>query len=336
MEWDAVPDRYYWVKEGGKFLLKGVERNQKSTSLRYNLAKIYQQKIGVADESRYFRQYFLHDPDKDTFDDGPDPGFNRGPDGPFLPDGRDNYLVAADWYTAAVDNENRYKIPQHITDRTTFHAMPARCLFEYAMALQKEGQFGEISRVAWADALHAWTDTFGGEILISPVVLPGGGQVLVEYKLEATEEDIKSLASSPDEELLVRKCIDDFQKIVNYRYWRTRGRAEEEPQTAQAHRDFYEAGEAYKKQEWRLALPKLDSAMQGFENVLARYPDLRSEDSMVEECMLAVKMWSDIYRLEMNESPPAEFPLRTLWQENQGRMDEVNREFRRRFLLQAE
>jgi hypothetical protein len=336
VEWDAVPDRYYWVKEGGKFLAKGVDRNQKSTALRYNLAKVYQQKIGVADEAAFFRKFFLHDPDEDRFSGGPDPEFNRGPNGPNFPEGKDSYLVAYDWYKAGVQNENRYKVPQHITDRTTFHAMPARCLFDYALALQKEGKFGEVARVAWSDALSEWVHEVGAEELISPAVMPDGRQHIVRYKLEATDEEIKSLASTVEEQLLVRKTIDDYRKIVNYQYWRTRGRAEEEPQTAQAHREFYEAGEAYKKQDWRTAMPLLESAMQGFENVLARYPDLRYEDSMVEECMLAVKMWGDIYRLEEGQEPPSEFPLRTLWQENQGRMNELNREFRRRYLLQAE
>lgn len=334
VEWDAVPDRYYWVKEGGKFMLQGIERNQKSTELRLRAATIYQKKIGIADEAAFFRKYFLVDPDTERWHNGPDTDFNRGPAGPY-PEGKDNYVVAHEWYKAGVDNENRWNVPQHVTDRTTFHAMPARCLFDYAQALQKEGQFGEITRVAWSDALDEWVNKFGNEILISPVVLGGGQRVIIRYKLEATDEDIRALSSTPEEEAIVRKTIDDFQKIVNYRYWRTRGMSEAEPETADAHRMFFEAGEKYKEQNWREALPLVEAAMKGFENVMARYPDLRFEDSMVEECMLAVQMWINIYKLEIGDNPPADFPLRPLWQENQGRMPEIEREFRRRFLLQA-
>ena len=45
-EWDAVPDRYYWVKQGAKFLQRGVERNRRSTELYYLTGKILQHKIG--------------------------------------------------------------------------------------------------------------------------------------------------------------------------------------------------------------------------------------------------------------------------------------------------
>lgn len=324
-EWDAIPDRYYWVKEGGKFMLEGVERNQKSTELRFRAATIFQKKIGVADEAKFFRKYFVSDPDP-AFEGGPDPKVN--------PEGRDNYLVAHDWYEAAVDNERRWNVAQHVTDRTTFHALPPRCLFDYAQALQKDGQFGEITQTAWRDAFDEWVGKFGGEILISPMVLPNGEKVLIRYKLEATAEDIDSLASTPEQRQWVTKTIDDFQKIVNYRYWRTRGMSESEQETADAHRIFFEAGEKYRAQNFVDAQKEVFEAMKKFENVLAKYPDLFFEDNMVEECMLAVMMWLDIHKFN-DERPPQEFPLRTLWQDQQGRMGEIEREFQRRFLSQA-
>jgi len=337
VEWDAVPDRYYWVKEGGKFMLQGVGRNEKSTELRFRAATIYQKKIGIADESIYFRKYFRVDPDTERWKNGPDTDFNTGPEGPYQAEGKDNYLVASDWYQAAVDNEQRWKIPlkQGTLDRTAFHSLPARCLFDYAQGLQKDGQFGEITREAWANALDSWINKFGREELFSVF---GANAIPVKFVLEANEEEIAAMASTPEQEAMIRNAIDSFQKIVNYRYWRTRGMAEAEPETAQAHREFFEAGEAYKQQKWRDALPLVESAMKGFESMLARYPDLRIEDNTIEEAMLAVLMWNNIYKLEIlgeGESLPQEFPLRTLWQENQGRMPEIEREFRLRYLTQA-
>lgn len=334
VEWDAVPDRYYWVKEGGKFMMEGVRRNEKSTELRYDLAKIFQQKLGVADESVYFRRYFLSDPDVETWKGGPDTNFHRGPEGKY-PEPKDSYLVAHDWYKAAVKNEKDWKVPllKGTLDRTAFHALPARCLFEYAGGLHKDGQFGEVAREAWATALYEWMNVFGAEELYSPY---GAEGKVVRYKLEATDEDIRGLADSPQEEAMVRAAIDSFHKIVNYNYWRTRGMSEAEPETSKAHQDFYEAGQKYKEQDWRAAKEQVESAMKGLENVISRYPDLRHEDNMIEECMLAVRMWIDIYRLELpDEKPPADFPLRTLWQEQQGRMSEIEREFRLRFLTQV-
>lgn len=331
VEWDAVPDRYYWVKEGGKFMLNGVTRNQKSAELRFRAATIYQKKIGIADEAVFFRKFFKVDPDTDTFKGGPDKEFNRGPNGEY-PEARDNYLVASDWYQAAVDTGVPLK--QGTLDRTAFHSLPARCKFDYAQGLQKDGQFGEVTREAWDSALTAWRE-YGSEELWAPY---GAGNQIVRFTLEADEEDVQRLASTPEEQARVRAAVDSFRKIVNYNYWRTRGRAESEPETAQAHRDFYDAGEFFKQQKMREALEKVELAMKGFENMLARYPDLRIEDNTIEEAMLAVKMWSDIQRLEIlgpDEQLPADFPLRTLWQENEGRMPEIEREFRLRYLTQA-
>jgi hypothetical protein len=336
VEWDAVPDRYYWVKEGGKFMMQGIGRNEKSTELRYDLAKIFQQKLGVADESAYFRKYFLSDPDREKWKGGPDTEFHRGPEGEY-PEPKDSYLVAHDWYKAAVKNEVERNVPllKGTLDRTAFHALPARCLFEYASALHKDGQFGEVAREAWANALDEWINKFGREDLFSPYGTDGK---VVHFMLEATDEDIRALASTPEEEARVRAAIDSFQKIVNYRYWRTRGMSEAEPETAKAHQDFYEAGEKYKKQEWRAALKDVEEAMKGFENLISRYPDLRYEDNLIEECMLAILMWHNIYRLEIlppGEQPPQDFPLRSLWEEQQSRMPEIERLFRRRYLTQV-
>ncbi|MFO0919755.1 MAG: hypothetical protein U0872_15765 [Planctomycetaceae bacterium] len=320
-EWDAVPDRYYWVKEGGKFLIRGVKRNEKSTDLRFRVATLYQKKIGIADESSYFRRYFLSDPDVEQFQGGPDPGFN--------PNGLDNYQVAGDWYQKAVDNEVTWNVPQHVVDRPIFHSMPARCLFDYAQGLQKDGKFGEITRVAWADALDAWVNRFGNEEFVAEF----GGKP-VRFKLEATNEDLASLGGSVEMIPLVRQAVDSYQKMVNYRYWRTRGQSEAETETADAHRNLFEAGEYFKKQDLQEALPLLEKTLAQFEHVLNRFPTLQDSDEMIEECLLAIKMWSDIYRLQ-GDSLPQDFPLKQIWQQHQWRMPTVEKEFRRRFLTTA-
>lgn len=143
------------------------------------------------------------------------------------------------------------------------------------------------------------------------------------------------MADSPSDAPLIRKAIDDYQKIVNYRYWRTRGQSEAETETADAHRNFYEAGEQFKKQNWDEALTLLDTAMNQFEQVLSRFSALRDEDEMVEECLLVVKMWNEIHRLQ-GAKPPQDFPLKQVWQNHQWRMAEVDKEYRRRFLTTAE
>ena len=45
-EWDQVADRFYWVKEGLKFLQLGTNRNQTSTFLYHNVGDFTGRKIG--------------------------------------------------------------------------------------------------------------------------------------------------------------------------------------------------------------------------------------------------------------------------------------------------
>ncbi|HBN78298.1 MAG TPA: IRE (iron responsive element), partial [Planctomycetaceae bacterium] len=94
-EWDGVADRYEWVKEGAKFMMRGSDRNYKYPELYWESGRILGQKIGRADEKLFFRRYFLDDPNREG--GGPDPEVN--------PDGKDNYLAAKDWFEKANEVE---------------------------------------------------------------------------------------------------------------------------------------------------------------------------------------------------------------------------------------
>ena len=319
-EWDAVPDRYYWVKAGGKFLKRGVERNRKSTHLQYHVANVLQKKIGIADESKQYRKFFLHDPDP-KFDGGVDPEFN--------PDGLDSYLAAKK--AAEVSCEKEKIRAQHILDRSLFRAMPARCQFDYAMVLQKDGKFGEETREEWQEALNDWTQKYGREVFRVPV-----GEELLDIHMEMDRDEIKASAKSPDDVVKIARAVESYRRMVNYYYWRTRGTCEADTDTAEAHRDFYEATQAYRIQEFEKSIPAAFSGMQKFEAILKKkgYEDLKDEDTLVEECLLGVMVWEDSYRLR-GETVPEEFPLKWLWQlrqENPSTMQNVARSFKRIFL----
>ena len=53
-----------------------------------------------------------------------------------------------------------------------------------------------------------------------------GGMPMRGLECTFAVEDVHAFASSPDEEPVVRHAIDAYQKINNYRYWRTRGQCE--------------------------------------------------------------------------------------------------------------
>src|SRR5579872_7473638 len=89
-EWDAVADRYYWVKEGIKFYKKGRARNEKYPELYWYVADTNGRKVGRSDEWKQFRKFYREDPDKDRFGGRPDPEVN--------PRGVDNYDEAHEWF----------------------------------------------------------------------------------------------------------------------------------------------------------------------------------------------------------------------------------------------
>lgn len=319
-EWDAVPDRYFWVKRGGKFLKRGVERNRKSTHIQYHVANVLQKKIGTADEAKQYRDYFLHDPD---------PKFGGGVDPEFNPKEQDNYMAAKDAYLDACQKE--LTRPQHILDRSLFRSSPARCQFDYAMALHKDGKFGEESREAWNEALNDWTQKYGRETFRVPI-----GNELFDIQLEVTREELKAFAKSPDDVIKLVKVTEQYRKMVNYYYWRTRGNCEAERETSEAHRDLYEANQFYRKQELESARASALSGMKRFDAILNKpeFTDLKDEDSLVEECLLGIMVWEDIHRIS-GERVPDEYPLKWLAQSRQantGTIHNVQRSFKRLFL----
>lgn len=325
-EWDAVADRYYYVKLGGLFLKRGVAQNRKSTHLQYHVANVYQKKIGTADEAKFYREFFLHDPDP-KFDKGVDPAFN--------PDIMDNYLVAKKEYQRACQIEDTEHRPQHILDRSLFRSMPARCQFDYAQVLQKDGKFGEVTREAWHEALSDWTTKYGQETFSVPIG-DLNNPVMFDIRLGMSRDDIKKEIANPDDVVRVTDMVDKYRKMVNYYYWTTRGNCESEQTTAEAHRSLYEASQKYKTQEWDKALELSFAGMQGFENILRRpeYVELKSEDTLVEECLLGIRVWKDIQELGQLKVP-TEYPLKWLEEEHQGNsqlQQNVQRAFKRQFL----
>ena len=101
-EWDRAADRFFWVKEGVKFLQTGTNRNQTSSLLAHNVGDFLGRKFGMSDEKRYFRKWFLNDPDLDEWNGGADSVIN--------PDSIDNFLMARRWFQQANEKADMYGI----------------------------------------------------------------------------------------------------------------------------------------------------------------------------------------------------------------------------------
>src|SRR5690606_3815701 len=63
-EFDDVRDRFFWVKQGAKFLQRGIDRNQKVPEMWHYLGEFVGRKIGYSDERDMFRKFFVNDPDE--------------------------------------------------------------------------------------------------------------------------------------------------------------------------------------------------------------------------------------------------------------------------------
>jgi hypothetical protein len=344
-EWDAVPDRYLWVKEGGKFLQRGVSRNEKSPDLRWHVGRIYGPKIGIADEARYYRRYFRQDPD---------PKFNNGPDPDFNDRNEDHYLVAKTWFQQANEVEGK-GIRQSIMDKSIFRSYPARSQLDYAAALYKYGfneefdrevgdrkltdaesdelairvreKLRDITREAWEIGFEDWVRKYGQE-LITLEFTPG---VQATLKLEMTEDEIRDLGKTPEGIAFTRRVVDQYQKMNNYRYWRTRALCESEAETAEAHWKLFAAIENYRKQNMSLALKEAGESMALFEKIVQRFPELQDEDNFVEEVLTTILVWQFAHRLS-GEKQPEQFPLKEIWDARQQAIPDIQQRLERRFV----
>lgn len=307
-EWDAIPDRYYWVKEGGKFSQQGTKRNQDIPELFWETGRVWGQKVGRSDEWEYFRKYFLNDPGKE----------GGGVDFEVNPEQKDNYLVAKDWYTDA--NLKEDKKVQHIMMRALFRSYPMRSQLDYADALQREGQFTGVTVTAWQQGFEEWTQDFGK--------MPFKAPDCVLY-MEAFEDDVEQMATDNNvSKDVVRKWLKHYQHTTNYHYWRVRSQTEGEPNTAEAHKLIFDGEQLYKAGELQKALPKLQLGMGKYAKMLEDHPQLLDEDLTAEEGMWAVLLWQKI--LELQRKPiPESYALKFLWDRHQGLLPELEDRFNR-------
>lgn len=181
-EWDKVDDRFYWVKEGIKFLQEGTRRNQSVPILFHDVGDFVQNKMGVSDEKKFFREYFEKDPDP-RFETAPDV---PGPDPAINPNGLDSYLVAHDWFVDAnqKDDEDGVVGVRGMT-HVFFRQGPSKALINFAGTRAQKGLFDE-HVPAWDRAYKSWMDDYGR--------MDFYGLDDKKYRLNSTEDDLKTLA----------------------------------------------------------------------------------------------------------------------------------------------
>ncbi|MSR56575.1 MAG: hypothetical protein EXS05_02745 [Planctomycetaceae bacterium] len=319
-EWDLVADRYYWVKEGIKFFMRGKERNEKYPELYWYIGDACGKKIGRSDEWVQFRKFFMVDPDTERFLSGPDTDLN--------PSRMDNYLVAKTWFEKSNKTIDDYGHMEHIMAEILFRSYPQRAQMDFATALQRDGQFDEVARVAWEEAFQEWTEIYGARYYPSPP--PAEEPVKLEVSEEELEQIRKADAQRPPEKQL-EGWIKRFQDMTNYRFWRVRAKVESEATMADAHRLLYEGEQRAKAADYVEAQDKLWNGMTKLEEMLDKYTDLKDDDSTIEEALIAQLFWRDCLDIEEKVPDEAEgYPLQELWNKHQVRLPSIKDEKARR------
>ena len=322
-EWDKVADRFYWVKEGIKFLQLGTNRNQTATILFHNVADFTGRKFGSSDEKKFFREFFVNDPDDERFpNDSSDPEIN--------PEGKDNYLVAKDWFEIANDKDaNGYPIKgmTHVFARQG----PSRALFDWATAMQNDGIFDEQNRNAWDSAFTEWTEVYGNDIFL--------GLNDVKYKLNCTNDELVALARENGVLLETqRKVWEQNVKMVNFRFWAHFAACERDPLTVAAHRAIHDGKMAYSKGEISDAEDnqgvlqpsnaeiQFANGLAGMASVLEKYPTLYYHDAYIDKILLATFYWEKVHQYN-GKQIPQDFPLKPMVMQHANRQPDIEQEF---------
>ena len=331
VEWDAVKDRYFWVKEGAKFYRKGSIRNEKYPELYWYYSDTIGKKIGRADEWRQFRRYFRVDPDTERFTVNGVPG----PDLEINPKDRDNYEVSAEWFLTTNKVMDQFGKEQHIMDKSLFRSYPGRSMIDHASSLQKEGHFDEETREIWAKAFNYWKNVYGQETWYPAP--------MIAIHLAWTKEEIQAFVENgvlpegykggkKQYEIDLRSWVGRYQNMTNFRYWYDKCYSEQQKNTVEAHKDLYDALQALASGDTQEAERLSYIGLQKYEKVIGDEiagPGLQMDDLAIEEGMLGIMTWRNA--LELGNKPvPNEFPLRQMWLTHQNRIKEIEGEFKRR------
>jgi len=310
--WDLVADRFYWVKEGAKFLKRGCEVNDKIAQLPYEEGRVLGTKIGRADEWRFYRKFFkVKDPNEDLFKGRPDPELN--------PEGKDNYLAAKDVYLVANSLQRTY--PQSISMlEILFRGYPYRSQLSYGDALQREGSFDEVSKTAWEEGFREWTEKYGQESFDGPA-----GNFHLEMSIRDMEEEAKTQGADP---IQYRNWVMHMQNETRYPYWKTRSQVESAQMMVEAHKLIYDGQQQFRKGNLSTARDLLIRGMEKYQQLLDKYEVLATDDESIEEGLSAVLYWQKILKLQF-QPIPEKYPLKGMWDTHQNYLPMIESRFKR-------
>jgi hypothetical protein len=324
VEWDAPEDKYEWIKQGIKFVQRGVENNRRSPDLIWDTAWFYYHKLGFSDESIILRRLFRDDEDEQfkTYTD-PESGL------PVV--GRDNFQLGYGWFSrsVALADEGVSRVTEGTStdvqyvdptpqrkgrpDDIAFRAMPAHAQTHYAAGLEKmsiagvEATFGEVAKKEWGQALKEWVK-FGQHVFESPNLIERNGTLvrdLVRLDDCTNPEVFKTLNDNQ------RYWSDRWASQMNYPYWKERSMAEMTNKGVEARLLFYEGTKAYKTGDFGTAASKFQEGLLIWNENLKDFPIYREDDINKRDTGLIVKRYERVLQ-QKGEKLPDTFPFKEL------------------------
>lgn len=160
VEFDNYEHRYHWVKKGIEFLMQGIRYNTNEPRLLWDLGWFFGHKFGRSDEYRQFRRKYNSDED---FHESLAGNINVSEALDYKGE-PDNWLTAYQWHSEAqrvVDLEDARIVGKN---PLVFHSDSAKALIRYADAIEEEGMFEEVARIAWRNAYDRWMQYGNREI----------------------------------------------------------------------------------------------------------------------------------------------------------------------------
>ena len=327
-EWDNVEDRWYWVKEGTKFVMDGVDRNANSPDLRFKVGQIMGQKIGNADEKSFYRKYFTVDPDVAGYQGGTDPDFNRSPY-PNEGDLPHHHLGSKRWYRYAIDADETEGNPRQTQMLDVlFDSQPAQAQRLYAESIEEEGEYGP-AVAGWRQAREDWIEGLGRKPF--PTRLAPDAAITLELE---SESDFARLADEFNARLAeggydarvtpeqIRFEVDRQRKALNYNFWRAKSTLEARPEVVQARAAIYRGKELFYRGEsgdMTEAAAKLREGLAAWERALTddtpESREMRESSLLREDLLVNLYYLRDALQYSTGEADlPGDAPLYDLWE----------------------
>jgi hypothetical protein len=255
-EWEAVEDKYYWIRQGIDFMKEGCRVNRDKPDLEWYVGYIYFNKFGMSDEKAFLRKMFREETD---------PSFAMASSGI-----QDNFEVAYDWHDKANEIIRRTRRRPLGMSITPFMYKTGYSKLYYADALADEGTFDEKTKDAWRRAYEEWLK-LGRE--------GGPNRDDLIRRMEFTPEEFAKLDGDQQDN------VKRYQDVIKYEFWKRRARTEATDEMQAAREARYLADKARVSGDYSTALALYEKSFPLWRKVLEGDEMLRNDDEMREDTL---------------------------------------------------